>query len=79
MTSALYIIRGPLQKVEQSLFSQGDVSSPVIGIEGAVSYSLPNFAEVLCDNQVVKQHSGQSLTADDLLELAFSHPKVIVL
>jgi len=79
MTSALYVIRGPLQEVEQSLFSQGDVSSPVIGIEDALPSSSTNFAEVLCDNRATMQRSGHSLTGEDLLELAFSCPKVIVL
>jgi len=79
MTSSLYLVRGPLQQVEQSLLLSSDVSSPVIGIEKALSPDSTNFAEVLCDNQAAKQVSGQPLTADDLLELAFNYPKVIVL
>lgn len=79
MTSSLYVVRSPLQQVEQSLLLPGDVSSPVIGIEKALSTASTNFAEVLCNNQPAKQFSGQPLTADDLLELAFSYPKVIVL
>ncbi|MGA6827486.1 hypothetical protein ACO9S2_07705 [Nitrospira sp. NS4] len=79
MTSSLYLVRSPLQQVEQSLLVPGDVASPVIGIEKALSPASTNFAEVLCENQATSQFSGQPLTADDLLELAFSCPKVIVL
>lgn len=78
MTSALYIVRRPFQTVEPSLLSQNDVSSPVIGVERALSSSA-HFAEALCENTENKQTSGQALTAEDLLELAYRHPKVIVL
>jgi hypothetical protein len=78
MTSALYVVRCPLQTVEPSLLSQSDVSSSVIGVEKALSSST-HFAEVLCDNPGAEQSSGQALTAEDLLELAYRHPKVIVL
>lgn len=78
MTSALYVLRRPLQTVEPSLLLQSDVSSSVIGVEKALSSST-YFAEVLCDNPGAKQSSGQTLTAEDLLELAYRYPKVIVL
>ena len=78
MTSSLYVIRRPLQQVERSLLLPDSDSSPIIGIEGALS-SSQNFAEVLYDASEAKQVSGPSLSPDDLLELAFNHSNVIVL
>ena len=78
MTSALYIVRHPLHSIEQSLFSQSDVSSPVVGVEDALSSST-HFSEILCDNPTTQQSLGQVLTAEEVLELAYRHSKVIVL
>lgn len=79
MASSLYFVRSPLKQVEQSLLLPGNGSFPVIGIEKALSSASTNFAEVLCDYPSAKQVSGQPLTADDVLELAFRCSKVIVL
>lgn len=79
MTSSLYLVRSPLQEIERSLLVPGNVSSSVVGVEKALSPASTNFAEFLCDNPSAKRFSGQPLTADDLLELAFSCSKVIVL
>lgn len=78
MISALYIVRRPLQTVEPSLFLQSDASSSVIGVEKALSSSV-HLAEVIYGHPGAEVKSGQALTAEDLLELAYRHPKVIVL
>lgn len=77
MASCLYLLREPVEGLEASLFAPQEATCVLI--EGGLPVSSTSFAEKMPGTGSVDSSPSGSLTDQDLLELVFAHPKVIVL
>ena len=77
MVSCLYLLRESVEQIEASLFAPQEATCVLI--EGGLPVSSTSFAEKMPGTGSVDSFPSGSLTDQDLLELVFAHPKVIVL
>lgn len=77
MPSCLYLLCEPLEGIESSLFAPLEAESLLL--EGGLSTASTSFAESIRKGEKKDSSSQSRLTEADVLELVFSHSKVIVL
>lgn len=77
MAPCLYLLREPVERLEASLFAPQE--GAYVLLEGGLPVSSASFAEKMPETGSTDSSRSGSLTDQDLLELVFTHSKVIVL
>jgi len=77
MAACLYILREALGGLESSLFTSQE--SGYVLLEEGLPASSTSFAEHIQKDGLIDSSPSVSVTDQDLLDLVFTHTKVIVL
>ena len=79
MSSVVYLLRSPVERLSPSLYLTGDGEAVVVCLNPVGSSSSGKLAEVLQPGGMSSLVAGQALTRGQLLELLVHAPKVITL
>ena len=79
MSSAVYLLRDPVEQLSPCLYADADDGAVVIRLDQAVAQSSLQIAQIVKPGSLQSYRAGQVLTCVQLLDLLLHAPKIVTL
>lgn len=79
MSSVVYLLRSPAEKISPSLYTDADDEAVVIRLDVTDGQSATQPAQIVKSGTMTSYAAGQSLTSGELLEVLIDAQKIITL
>lgn len=79
MSSVVYLLRSPAEKISPALYTDADGEAVVIRLDEVGGQSAAQPAQIVKPGTMTSYMAGQSLTSGQLLEVLIDAPKIVTL
>jgi hypothetical protein len=79
MSSVVYLLRSPVEKISSALYTDADDEAVVIRVDEAAGPSSAQVAQMVKPGMMTSYQPGQFLTSGQLLDVLIHAQKIITL